>query len=165
MRLDLTRHAPPGMDIQGEKDVFSVGMIFSAIYSLRFFYEYANDAWIIYVDSKKAIIREGALMTDFAYLIEDCLMGFGIVACVMVGFLVWHYFYHTQGSHSIYLMRRLPDRWELHRRCLTLPLAAIILCGLMALALLLLYFAYYMLHTPEQCIRPGQWQMLWRELL
>ena len=74
----------------------------------------------------------------------------------------YHYAYHRQGSKSIYLMRRLPSKLELHRRCLTLPIAGILIALLTAFLLLLIYYAVYMNVTPAECLMPGQWQKLWR---
>lgn len=165
MKFDLSRHAPVGFEVQTEKDVFVAGMILSAIYSLRFFWEYSDDEWLIYTSGSKEIVRPGSTMTSFAELIDGCLMGFGIVAAVMIAFIVWHYVYHTQESRSIYLMRRLPNRWELHRRCLTLPVVGMAICGLAAFGFLMLYYVFYMTATPAECIAPGQWELLWRELL
>ena len=36
------------------------------------------------------------------------------------------------------------------------------LCLLAAFVVLLLYFGYYMIATPEQCLTPDQWQKIWR---
>ena len=65
---------------------------------------------------------------------------------------------------SIYLMRRLPDRWELHRRCLVFPFAGLVLCVAAAFLTVVLCYACYMIATPEICLTPGQWQKYWRFL-
>lgn len=70
-----------------------------------------------------------------------------------------------QGSKSIYLMRRLPDRWELHRQCLTLPLLSI-LAGLLLVGLLLpLFFWVYTAAIPDQCLPRNPWDGLWSHFL
>lgn len=60
------------------------------------------------------------------------------------------------GAKSIYLMGRLPDRWELHRRCLTLPLGWLLSAVLLPVLTLLVYYGIYYLITPAACLRPGQ---------
>ena len=86
-----------------------------------------------------------------------------VVAVVLVlGFIVYHYLYYRQGSKSIYLMKRLPSKHELHKRAIALPMLAILGCLVAALIVMLLYFAIYMLATPKQCLLPNQWQKLWR---
>ncbi len=48
------------------------------------------------------------------------------VALGAVALGAWMYYSHYQNSQSVYLMRRLPDKWEYHRRCLTLPLCLLV---------------------------------------
>ena len=70
-----------------------------------------------------------------------------------------------QGSKNIYLMKRLPSRWELHRRCILLPALGMVGSLVMGFTLLMIYFAIYMLVTPDRCLPPDQWQKLWSVLL
>ncbi len=160
----LSRHTPPGADLHPQWRVLSMGGVVSWLYSLGFIFRFA-DAWsqLYSYDrvSGKRVLQEGVIMPDFIQLLDNALLGFGLLAIVMIGFCIFYYTYHRQGSRSIYLMRRLPDRWELHRRCLSLPLLTATLCIAAAALLLLLYYGIYCLATPESCLRPGQWQMIW----
>lgn len=61
-----------------------------------------------------------------------------------------------RGSKPVYLMARLPDRWELHRRCLGVPLGLLLAALVLAALLLLVYYGVYRLLTPAQWLRPGQ---------
>ena len=71
----------------------------------------------------------------------------------------YNYVGFRNGSKSHYLMRRLPDKWEHHRRCLALPLLAI-LAGLVLIPILIaVYYAIYLHFTPEQCLQPNQWEV------
>jgi hypothetical protein len=63
---------------------------------------------------------------------------------------------------SIYLMKRLPDPSERHRRALMLPLLAIAATVVLAILLRLIYFAVYLLATPKTCLPDEVWQQLWR---
>ena len=66
-----------------------------------------------------------------------------------------------RGSRSDYLMRRLPNRWELARRSYALPLLLILATlGTMAL-LLAIYYAVYLALTPPECLQPDQLSKLW----
>lgn len=58
---------------------------------------------------------------------------FWAAMAVMAGY---HYLYHRREAMSVYLMRRLPSRWEYHRRCLGMPLLGIA-SSLVLLALLM----------------------------
>ena len=82
------------------------------------------------------------------------LSGYGLV---MLGAAVQNYFGHFQGSRSIYLMRRLPQRWELARRCLGEP--ALYLAGSFIIYLLtgVTCFIYYWFRTPAGCLPPNVW--------
>lgn len=71
---------------------------------------------------------------------------------------VYNYSGFQNGSKSSYLMRRLPDKWEYLRRCLALPLATMLL-GLVLIPLLTgLFYAIYIHFTPEQTLKPDQWE-------
>ena len=59
------------------------------------------------------------------------------------------YYYFKKDTMSIYLMRRLPDRWELHRRCWGKPLILSGLCLLIQAGLIALYFLIYLVFTPR----------------
>ena len=49
-------------------------------------------------------------------------------------------------------MRRLPERWELHLRCLTVPVVGVL--GAMSLQGILgiFYYLIYIFVTPRQCL-------------
>ncbi|MBQ8396888.1 MAG: hypothetical protein IJX53_01660 [Clostridia bacterium] len=163
---DLTRYAPLGYSLTLERTLYKFGLLFSGFYSLCFIDRYTRSFnnlrdW----ENKRYVLREGAVMPDFADLIDTAFIGFALVAAMMLCFIAVHYSYHTQGSRADYLMRRLPDRLELHRRCLTLPILAALGCAVCAFVLLLVYFAIYMLFTPQACLQPEQWYKIWRDFL
>lgn len=163
-RLDLERFAPVGYDWRQELKYFAGGLIGALLYSLRYVYRLNSALSRLYVTSPltgKRVLREGMLMQDFAVLIYKCLLAFPLMALVMAMFGVLHYAYHRRGSRSDYTMRRLPDRWEMHRRCLTIPVCTVLICLIAGFLMLLIYYGIYMLATPEQCLTPGQWGKLW----
>ena len=86
------------------------------------------------------------------------LVSFGAGCCVtgacMAGLALYHWFYHYQGSKSIYLMRRLPRRSELPVRCLAVPVAGALGAGALAAILLGVYWMVYRLCTPAAAL-PG----------
>ena len=109
-------------------------------------------------------LNPDAVMGPFYMTIRGVFNGFGIVILCMLPLSAAHYFYHYQDTRSIYLMRRLPNRWELWRRCLALPLLCVVVCAVLAAAHLLIFYAIYYVSTPKQCLQPGQWRMLWENL-
>lgn len=163
MKLNLSRYAPLGMSLKTELALFCGGLSYSILFSLLFLQHYMDarsDLYDWHLD--KCQLVPGAVMPDFVTLLDDDFHGFLIVGLGMLGFVAYHYFYHYQESKSVYLMRRLPDKMEWHRRCLTLPFGAILICVLTVLLLLVIFFAVYMFCTPQECLTPGQWQKLWQ---
>ncbi len=159
----FTRHAPPGIEVKQELGVFLLAQVLSLLFSLQFFVQYQDARARLFhtVDGKRYLI-EGARIADFHDILGISLFGFGLAAVSMLGLAVYHYVYYRQGSMSIYLMKRLPDPAERHRRALTLPLLAMLASILAALAVLLIYFAVYLLATPGICLPDEVWRQLWR---
>ena len=94
----------------------------------------------------------------FGTMLHTSEWGFLLLALCMPLLAGAHYFYHFHDGRSIYLMRRLPDRWELHRRCLFLPLAGLLAAGILSLALAAAYFFLYRWAIPEALIPPPEGQ-------
>ena len=165
MKPDLGRFVPPGTDAAQEKKWIVTGLACSAGFSLLYFIirccSAHNDLFATRLDGKRELI-EGAVMLDFKDVLGIAFVGFAALSLAMLGLAAYHYIYHRIGSRSIYLMRRLPDRLELHRRCLALPAAGIVCCACAGFLLLCIYYWIYIAMTPEQCLVPGQWQALWR---
>ena len=107
----------------------------------------------LYVDGRliKGLIP-GAVMPHFFELIDQGLNLFPLVGV----FLAWEVFdcyrYHRKDTRSIYIMRRLPDKWELHRRCWGIPVLFSIGTLLVIGGILLLCFFVYLILTPPECL-------------
>lgn len=162
----LKRLAPLGIDLWLELRWFAAGIFAAAVYSLGFFikFEMNRDRLFLW-DGVKRVLNTSAIMPDFADILGGSLNGFLVLALATVALAGYHYAYHFQGSKSIYLMKRLPNGWELPRRCLGLPLLGIALGALSAGLLFVLYFAVYMVFTPSVCLTPHQWKKACRFLL
>ncbi len=164
MKLTPERWAPPGFDLRFEKQFFFSGLAFSVLYSCLYLLRLGsriNDLYAWDANGVRILLPD-ASMPPFAGLLEDSLSWFAVLAAMAGVFAVWHYASHWHGSKSIYLMRRLPDRWELHRRCLVLPALEAALCALCAVALFWLYFGLYVWFVPEPYYVPGQLSAFWR---
>lgn len=159
MRIPIERYAPPGVDIQQEAERTVWGLIAAAVLSLRFLLAYLDSRSNLYnvLPNGVRVLEEHAMMPTFREIFSWSFLGFWIFLPTMAVVAVMHVAYHYQGgSRPIYLMRRLPDRWEYWRRCLALP-AAGALCALVAMAILLgIDLAVYLNCTPTQCL-PEPW--------
>lgn len=100
-------------------------------------------------------------MPSFVDLLSHALVGFPLLAVLSMAFAILYYQMHYGSSRSVYLMRRLPDPWAFHRRCLGLPLLTAMVTMVVAACLLGLYYALYCHVTPAGYFQEGQWQLLW----
>lgn len=164
---ELSYYAPVGMELKQEKTVFIIGMILSSVFSFLFFGIVFSDCLekLYWKNGAQRAVIPGAMMTNFAEIFGEALLGFKAVAALMMAAAVMHYLYHFQESKSIYTMRRLPSVWELHRRCLTLPICGIIISQAAAFVILLICYGFYVGLTPRECMMPGQWQKIWEMML
>ena len=162
MKHELSRHAPPGYELKPELDFFAWGLVLCALCSLAFCFRLDDAIRALYRwDGVNRTLYPGVSMPDYRTLLGGWPFLFVLHAAAMLSFSVLHYASHYRGSRSIYLMRRLPKRWELHRRCLTLPLFFAAMSLLALLLLIHLYLAVYLIATPDVCLTPGQWQKIW----
>ena len=160
---DLSRYAPLGINVRSEWQGYVAGLAVAVVYSMIYLLRYFNARENLYEWTLKGWeLIEGAMMPDFAELMDGTLLVFLAIALTMMGLVIYHYIYHRLDTKSYYVMRRLPSRWELHRRCLTLPMIGLLICGAAALIMTLIYYWIYMGCTPEECLMPGQWGRFWR---
>ena len=161
----ITRFSPPGSECKSEIRLYIVGSIISFTASLMFFASYASERSKLYDYDrflKKYILNETATMTDFNEIMGGYLLGFALLALAMLTFVIFRYSYYRQGSKSIYLMKRLPNRAEIHKRAIPLPLLASFSCLVYAFALRLIYFVFYLILTPNKCLPAGVGEQFWR---
>jgi len=149
----LEAYAPLGIELAKEVMIFVSGNTLSLLYSLVYFVNYIGERNNLYEKvGEQRVLREGAKMPAFEALIEGRWIGFWMVVVILVCMGIYHYIYHYMDSKLVYLMKRLPSKWELHKRCLVLPIAGIIITIAVMLILWLLYYGVYLLFTPQQCL-------------
>ena len=143
--------------------------VFLSCYFFLSQYNAALDMLYNYYISGPRTLRADAQMKYFVDLINSkgnvsnffshaVFAPFILPILVSICLTVYYYMGFHNGSNSHYVMRRLPDKWEYHRRCLALPLMTILASLLLIPLLLGLYYAIYILFTPEQCLQPDQWE-------
>lgn len=149
----LEQYAPPGIEIATEKGFYMGGMIGAIIWSMSFLIHYLNQRSALFVYKSGVYqLREDAMIATFEELMEFKFLPFYFVMlCTMLA-VIYHYMYHYRGSHMMYLMKRLPDKMELHRRCFALPLLGTALAALCMFLLKMLYYSIYVIFTPAQCL-------------
>lgn len=162
---DLVRRlTPPGYDASVELGWLAVGGMIAFITSLGGFGSRLNSALstLRMADRLGNLRYPTMMMPYFAEILGGALWSFVILAVIALLLIPVHAGYWYQGSRSIYLMRRLPQRGELLRRTAGLPVLIAAAALAAALALLLVYFAIYCLVTPDAKQPDGQWAELMR---
>lgn len=126
--FDEKRHLPPGWDWDNTKALLawlhSLSPLTLLIFTGRYF-DARSALYEIIQNANGTVTRhlvEGRQMLPFWELMTGSpLWGLWIFLALMIAQGLRHRRFFTQGSMSIYTMRRLPDKWELHRRCWTVP--------------------------------------------
>lgn len=160
----LKKLSPPGINLTSELQGYFIGVASAFLYSLTFFIRFIStlDNLYGYTHDRTRVLLDDAVMPYYAELLENSLNGFIFLAICSLVVILYHYFYFSQnGSRTLYTMKRLPDRTLLAKYCLTLPIIMAVTALVIAFILLLLYFGIYMLLTPNECIRAGQWARIW----
>jgi len=163
MKLSVSRLSPPGMDISPQKRYFIFAAIISFVWSLYFcvMCSAAFRDLFYYERGVRVALKENAKMPAFWELYGRSWLGFVFFAVCALGFVIYNYAYYKQGSKSVYLMRRLPQKWEMHLRALFFPVLIMLALLLIGLAVTLIYFGLYLLVTPDTCFAPTVRQIIW----
>jgi hypothetical protein len=158
--MKLERVLPVGIRPKTELWAFLTVYVSAIAFSCQFFTRY--NQWTGTAETS-FVGAQAFQYPDCAHLMDGTMLGFEVLILASVLLAVYHYLYHWRGSRSIYLMRRLPGRGELARRCLTVPAVMIVVCLLTAVVLTLIFYTFYMDHVPPANRLADQWQLLWSE--
>ena len=161
-RRDLLRLFPPGFAYKRELTAAGVCLTLCFCFSLGFFASFQSAKAQLYdvLLDRTLVLIPGAVMPDFCDIVLGHMKLFPAAWAASIFLACVNYAYHFQGSKSIYLMRRLPRKSELYRRCLAFPLIFATAALLLAALLMMLYLLYYMAATPAKCLAPNQFSKL-----
>ena len=149
----LEKYAPLGIHLTSEIGLYIFGMIAATLHSMWFLLEYGSAVNNLYQYSAgKRVLMEGARIQGFSQLTEGVFLTGQLVCIVTLLVVIYHYLYHYQGSRMMYLMNRLPDKMDVHKRCWTLPVAGSCIAAVWMMLLKMIYYAIYLLCTPSQCL-------------
>lgn len=131
--FDEKRHLPPGRDWESLRSCLIWGHGLSLLTLILFLSRYFQSVDSLYSMIQKldgTLVRQltpGRTVAPFWELMKGGpLRGAEIYTFLMLHLVHLNYQWHTKGSMSVYLMRRLPDRWERHRRCWAVPVMSTI---------------------------------------
>ena len=152
---DVSVLFPPGYEWKGECIRLAVLYGLAVFYSL-FYFGALQDAYesLFYYNGRslQKELRVGAKMVPYDQVLGNYLIGLVLLAVFVLTIVVVHYLYYYQGSKSILLVRRLPDRIFLWKTCWAGP--AFAMGGLILTYgyLYLLYYGIYIWVTPAACL-------------
>ena len=159
----IEKHSPPGYSVRSELNTLYAGLCLSLFLSLGFFAKYFASLNALYdIDEGKRFLRENVKCEDFADILGIYLTGFIFTAVVMLFFMLARSLYTQTASKSIYTLRRLPEKAIVLKYFILMPFLYSIICLLAGFIVLTLYYAIYMLATPNECITAAQWYKIWR---
>ncbi len=161
------RYIPVGIKPETEKFIVIASFVLSVCRALLFYLNYSHSYnYLFDVRNGQKVLNEAKMMPYFCTITVGCFDGFIISLFIFTFMIILHYGYHYKDSKSIYTMKRLPQKNELHIRCLALPLICITLSVVLSFSLLLLFYHHYMTMTPPECLQPeNQWKMFWLNLI
>ncbi len=149
--------SPPGYEWETERSLFLGGLSFACAWGIiGFFNRYS--IWL--TDIKSNARGRIAEAIDFYEILGNAYFWFPILIAFVLAFIVMRYAHHHSGSKSIYLMCRLPDKWELHRRCIAGPVIYVLIAIAVALILFFIFYSVYMIFTPDEWLTGNQLKKL-----
>ena len=163
----INHMVPPGFEWKPIVKWAVAGMgICSVISMFRFMGRYGKALQSLkWVKLSKSItvINEGEIIQSFSWVMKGVMAPFVYLMAIILLLTIFHYLYYYHGSKSIYLMKRLPNRSEIHRRSLSLPLILVAACVVVIVLLTAACCGWYYLWVPDRCIAPGQLSHFLRE--
>ncbi len=154
----LHRNTPPGLPLRWDITYILAFQIIAFLLVLIGFALRYDDARAGLFSRPDYVLIEGIMMVPFTELIDPSFTDMYLpLTVVMLLPITYHYAYYRQESMPIYLMKRLPNRFERHRRALTLPLLSALATPAIAIYLRALCFAIYLIFTPRVCLSPDVW--------
>lgn len=151
-RFSWDKFFPVGLDWGRELRWLAAGLAASVLWALGPLLR-MTEAWSAIRRYASIAVGSLGIMPPFNDIMGYGLAGFPILWLCLGALAVWHYVYHRRGSRADYTMRRLPNPWELHLRCLALPVTGIVVTLALARGIYLLYWWMYLTFTPPEALR------------
>ena len=151
----LEKNYPPGYEYRWELAITAGLTLIAVCFSMYFFIRLGRAVFgLSYYDPATAarLLRPDATIEPFHRIVRGSWQVFWLPALSQAAMVVSHYCYYYRNTHSIYLMRRLPERGLLVRSCLAAPLLCLGMLALVMAILWLLYLGCYFLAVPAQCL-------------
>ncbi len=152
----LERYSPPGYEWKEELNLIVGYFVVAVLISFWFFREF---------QSAMNLVSPSAYMPPFEVLIKKSFFMIRFLPFHMARYIWLRYQYFNKETKSIYLMLRLPRRFEYHFRCWALPVIFILSAILLSMVTKAIYFLFYTYMVPLSAWPPGQSMNLWSVIL
>ena len=130
---------------------------------LIFLIRYENARERLYEDVLgRRLLRSGAQIDPLAEILSGTFRLAAVYGILPFVNIAANYMAFYRESKSIYRMRRIPDRWELPRRCAAVPLIGLAAGLILTAILICLCNLIYFKATPPQCSPAGEHFLFWR---
>lgn len=153
MRKRIKKLFPLGLDIPGQVAII-VGllMVVFVFGYLQFFANYKSDVLVACYKPCEDVylLKDNYQMPKFLPMLRNCFnMVWYIIA--LLGIVIYNYRYHYGVYKSIYLMRRIENVWEIHRRCWGIVIIGILGAVICMIALWAMCYGHYCIYElPER---------------
>lgn len=166
MTNKIRKIIPVGIKVETEIWIFFSALAVGICRALLFFQAYIREYNRLFdIEYGKRVLIKSRMMRDFFEILDGTFDGFIIAIFAFICLIMFHYGYHYKDSRSIYTMKRLPNKFELHIRCFTVPVIGITVSIVISALLLVLFYLYYISKTPAECLLPDQWERLLTAIL
>ena len=156
----LSRLFPMGWPWQNEIMLTAAALGLSALTAMGLFLSRltpALNALYEHTFQDELVLVPGRLVPPYPQIFGNALLGFGLVALCLILLPIGHFLWHRWGARSDYLMRRLPRRQELAKRCITGSALLLVITVLTGLVMFGLLFLWYQAATPAGHLPPDVW--------
>lgn len=171
------RFSPPGSNYhKAAADYFKTGLYINLAISLigwgkfiwgilRFIAVHYDQEKVGYFQELFGKIPAGWYIDWFDVYFQNLGLGFWLFALLSLSFLFMNLRYLTHESRTFYLLKRLPDKKEILRETIAMPL--LLMAGFLAamVILIFLYYGIYQLITGALLQMSGMRIDLWRVIL
>ena len=156
----LSRLFPMGWPWQTEIMLTAAALGLSALTAMGLFlsrFSPALDDLYQRAYDQEPVLIPGRLVPPYPQVLGNALLGFGLVALCLILLPIGHFLWHRWGARSDYLMRRLPRRQELAKRCVTGSALLLVITALAGMVMFGLLFLWYQAATPAGHLPPDVW--------
>ena len=157
---------PPGYDGESEYKRIRIFFWIAVVWSFQFFFRYYNAYKDLFYNASSMMLSTkysgmglqhgdllpGAKIEPFGDILAGSMLLFIPLILTVAAAGVVHYLYYNQGSRTIWLIRRLPDRKYLWKTCGLGPVFGMAVCLVTMGVLLGLYYWIYVTVTPVVCL-------------